>query len=176
MVKDFIYIIGLILVLCCSFIFMNGDVVIIDDPEDVGVYAYLNKSTTTSCDVADTWYPVEGVFINEPIEAFYLNLSIPGIVYNSTTPRYILVETIASISPSVNGVTVTGKIVKNNETDSTGGNPSTLLKYNDEIYSFSGNEILYMEKGDYLTIEIKCDRSADINFIYITSDIQKFFD
>jgi hypothetical protein len=39
----------------------------------------------------------------------------------------------------------------------------------------TGNELFYLEKGDYITIEIRSDKVTDITFQFLTTMAGKFY-
>ena len=47
----------------------------------LGVYAYINNTVPSYCAEANTWYIIEGNFLNTHVYNFYVNESLPGIVY-----------------------------------------------------------------------------------------------
>src|SRR6056297_2017837 len=52
------------------------------DVLDYGVFANLIEPNSTKITVANTYYPIEGIFNNTPEEGFYLNETIPALKYN----------------------------------------------------------------------------------------------
>ncbi len=139
-----------------------------------GVFAYLNETSITSCSVVDTWYPIGGVFINSPIKQWYVNVSIPAIVY-SGQQRYFQVDGFASVSSSINGNTIHVS-VKHNGIVEEQGSTGTYIKYGGEAITLGGEGVFLIAPGDTIQLVVKCDKVSDLSFMHFTTTIKPFYE
>lgn len=143
--------------------------------EKIGTYAHLANQTQTTITNANQWYAVNGIYHNDPIKGFYVNTSIPAIVFDGDDPAYMEIQQHISVSSDINGASIHIGIAKNGviEEDHKMG---TFLKTRLEPFSISQNEVLYLEKGDYLQLVIQSDKNNDIATVYHhTTSVRRFY-
>ena len=144
------------------------------DVLDYGVFANLVESNETQIIVADTYYPIQGIFNNNPIEGFYLNETIPALVYNGSQPQYFVVHWNAEFCASNNNVVATIGL-KYNGVLCPRGLMSQFLKYAGECVHNSGACVYYLEKGDSVQLVTTADTSTTLTFEQFTTTINKLY-
>jgi hypothetical protein len=142
-----------------------------------GVFAYLEIPSVTNISVADTWTPVLGAFINNPIEDFNTDTSIvnPGIKYIGSLTQYFEIDFHISCSHISNGSTVSICINKNGIT-LNGCTMSTYLKTSGEPQAFSGTSVIELSQNDEIQIVIKASKTGDVTINNFVTSISEFFD
>jgi len=141
-----------------------------------GLYGYLESPTTTDMPLADTYYPINGTFINNPADGFYYNTSLNAIVYNNSLPRYFRITYHATLDANKNNVENTIAI-KVNETVFERGAMSNYLKYSDERAHVSSVLVVRLNPGDYVQLVTKNNQAnVQITFEELTASIQSFFE
>jgi len=142
-----------------------------------GVSAYLNATATTTTTLADTWYPINGTFINEIMEGFYLNITDPldpSIVYNGTETQYFDIDWAASVATDAAATTV--HIGARNGATPDGWEMATLCKTAGEEYFIGGTMSIELSQGERVQLVIQSDDAGDvISVIHFTTKIRESF-
>jgi len=142
-----------------------------------GVSAYLNESATTTTTSADTWYPINGTFINEIIEGFWLNVTVPtdaSIVYNGTETQYFDILWSATVSSDTPATTV--HIAARDGEDPDDWVMATLCKTADEEYALSGIMAMNLSQGSRVQLVLESDQEGGvITMVHFTTKIRESF-
>lgn len=140
-----------------------------------GLFAHLESEATTDIPLADTPYLIQGNFSNFPNKGFYVNESLPGIVYNNTHTQYFKIIFDSTLSDDTNGATVT-VIVYKNGVPVNRSEISNYFKFAFEVGQLSGNSVVEIEPGDYIQLYVKADKpGTSVTFIDFTTSINTFF-
>jgi len=152
-------IIVIILIAIVSFFSESNNYLLVgDDTVDTGVFANLINESYTFLNDSGTDYAVQGLFNNSPTDNFYVDNSIPAIVYNGSEPIMSIVHWSVQASSSVPGVNLGVKIVYN-------GEPcdrcllDNYMKFANQFYSWSGISVSELEQGDTVQIDYVADRN-----------------
>ena len=139
-----------------------------------GVYAYLSASAATTITAAQTYYPISGSFINEPIKNFTA-VADPAIRYDGTLTQYFKIDWHASVQANIASTTINIGIKKN--TNLQVGTMSTFCKNANETYTLSGTCVISLATNDEIQLVVTSDGSDNIiNFVNFTTTISEFFD
>jgi len=144
------------------------------DVLDYGVFANLIEPNSTKITVANTYYPIEGIFNNTPEEGFYLNETIPALIYNGSKPQYFVVHWNAEFCASNNNVVATIGL-KYNGVLCSRGLMSQFLKFAGECVHNSGANVRYLEKGDSVQLVTSADIATTLTFEQFTTTINKLY-
>lgn len=141
-----------------------------------GVYAYLSGEADTTCTLADTFYPIQGTFVNNPIVNF--SLGIEAIVYDGNKDCWFEIDWHATIAASANttivhvGVAIDGETLASESPSAMG----TLLKTADEPYVISGTDVVLLSPSSTIQLQCSADGAGDvITFHHFTTSIKRFF-
>lgn len=142
-----------------------------------GVFASLDSPNNTIVTTAGTYYPIEGIFTNSPIEEFGpATTYTPGIKYTGTKTQYFEIDWHAVGSGDSAGITVYLGIKKNGIL-CTHGVMGTFLKFIGEKQSLSGTCVIELETNDEIQLVLTANNNGDIITInQFTTTITEFFD
>lgn len=130
---------------------------------------YLGIPTPTTTTVADTYYPIDGVFTNTVLDNF--ELSGGSLVYKGSEVREFKGFLNVSCQSDTAATTVTITITKNGAVQ-TGYEVDRLLKLTSDKGSWIVPVDFELEMDDYLTLEIKSDKAgAEITFLSAISNV-----
>ena len=140
-----------------------------------GVFAYLGTATTTTCALADTWYPITGTFTNPVLEDFSsATVVTPGIKYDGEKTQYFEVDYHAMISADENSTTV-HLGVKKNGTIVAGSVMGSYSKEDDEEKSVSGTCVIELAEDDEIQLVVMADDDGDVISVeHYTTTISRF--
>ncbi len=139
-----------------------------------GVFAHLSKISKTECTLADTWYPIQGAFINNPMEDF--SFGVNQIIYNGIKTQYFEIDAHATVQGENNGI-VLHFGVKINNILFDGSIMGQFLKTKDEPFAISGTSVIELSETDTVQFVVKSDLAGqDIRFNHLTATISEFFD
>jgi hypothetical protein len=140
-----------------------------------GVYAYLTALAVTTVTTADTFVPILGTFDNDPFEGFYFGAT--AIVYDGASCWFEIdwhatlesqdADRIVHVGISKSGATIL-------VTD-----PSAMgvyHKYAGEPLPLSGTQVVLLEAGDTIQLQLTSDTNADqVTVHHFTTTIKRFF-
>ena len=140
-----------------------------------GVYAYLTSATVTTVTTGDVFVPILGTFGNDPFEGFHFGAT--AIVYDGA-PCWFEIDWHATIASQDAGRTVHIGISKGGTTV-TVASPSAMgifCKYAAETLPLSGTEVVLLEAGDTIQLQLTSDTNADqVTVHHFTTTIKRFF-
>ena len=134
------------------------------------VYSYLSSSSTTTISVAETWYAVQGSFVNDFTN---FELDTDKIKYIGDNDYKFEIDWCAKIAHSVVSSTVNVTISINGipiETAKMG----TFAKTAGEPVSFSGSEVVTLTKDDTIQIVVQSDKAGTVTFGNFVTSLNKF--
>jgi len=143
----------------------------------VGVFAYLTGSAATETTVAGTYYPIEGTFVNSPIECFRAAVThTPGIKYDCALTQYFEIDWHATVSAEVANTTFHCAIYKNGALV-TSSRMGTFAKNAGQPYAVSGTVVLELDENDEIQLMTQSDQAEkDLTFLHYSTTISEFFD
>lgn len=137
-----------------------------------GVYAYLSASANTTTTLADTWYPLQGTFVND-FDNFELDTD--KIKYIGTNDYEFEIDWHCTMSSDTNGTTpyVT---IKKNSTEYDAQKMGTYLKTANEPMSFSGTAKVMLSTDDTVQLIVESDKAgAVLTTCNFTTTIKQFY-
>jgi hypothetical protein len=140
-----------------------------------GVFATLDATASTTCTLADTWYPVAGSFTNDPLVGFALVAGPPpGIELQPgfCTGLYEI-DWHASLVKGAGTSEVRMGILVNGVEDPRSIQQTTVTTLELQM---SGTAVPNLSTGDVITLAISSDTPGDvITLDFYTTTIKKFF-
>lgn len=136
-----------------------------------GVFAYLLAKDTTTCASADTWYFIEGAFVNPVAEGF--NVTPAGIISARSDTVTAEVDWHATLKVSPPGAIVHIGVGLNDSivTGSVMGTFTSTIQFN-----MGGTGVLQVAPGDTVSLQVKSDAPGDlVIFDSFTTTIRNFF-
>lgn len=139
--------------------------------EKVGASAYI-RGDTISCPLADTFYPLTGMFTNKELECFTLGTNL--ITYTCTQTLVMEIITQITAASSKNGAVLTFGILKN----------GSLITGSDTSREFAvgtsgamGNVVTEeLTENDTIQIVVKSSIAAnDISLLDINTTLKRFY-
>jgi hypothetical protein len=141
-----------------------------------GVFAYLSAAAVTTVTTGNTFVPILGTFVNNPMENF--GISGDAIQYLGTETKEFEIDWHTSFSSQDAGRTAHFGVAINGETLAT-TSPSTMgtyIKYAGEIVPLSGTDVVELSYGDTIQLQLTSDTDADeVTVAHFTTSIAKFF-
>lgn len=139
-----------------------------------GVFAYLTASADTTVTTGGTFVPILGTFANDPMVGFHYGET--DIVYDGV-PGYFEIDFHASVSSEDAGRTVSIGDAINGETLTT-SSPSIMsvfCKYANEVLPLSGTNVVYLEAGDTIQLQLTSSSDGDVITVnHFTTTIRRF--
>ena len=137
-----------------------------------GVFAYLTAAADTTITTANNWYPINGIFVNDPFENFVVEDQ--DIVYTGPK-RYMEVDGHATVSVD-SPVTEFFITVKKNTYVYEDEKMGTLAKSAGEPYAASGTLVLEVDTGDTIQLVCTADGNGDVlTMEHFVVSIRPFF-
>lgn len=122
-------------------------------------YAGLSVPGDTSCILADTYYPLVGTFVNDPMVGF--SVDVDHIVYDRDDTRVFEIDWHATLEVNANGRKIHIGLAINGVVT----HESTMCaycKYSAEPVSFSGTKVVELKKDDEIQIMVSSDGAGDV--------------
>jgi len=142
-----------------------------------GVFAYVSVEGDTTVTTAGTYYPVEGTFVNAPVQLFgFATTYTPGIKYTGTKTLYFKIDWHVTASADDNGRTPKYGVKLNGDlvTSSVMGD---YAKTATESINISGTTVVELAEGDELQIVLTSSSDGDvITTHHFQTTISEFFD
>jgi len=134
-------------------------------------YAYLNSSSSVTCTVSGTYYPIAGTFTNDFVNFIF---DTDHIEYTGTLTQKFEIDWHASLSAESNGTTVHVTVAKNG-TNQTAQRMGVYCKTAGETFTVSGTIVLELEEDDEIQLVVSSDDAGgDITFAHFTTTIARF--
>ena len=140
-----------------------------------GVYAYLTSAATTTVTTGDVFVPILGSFDNDPFEGFYFGAT--AIVYDGA-PCWFEIDWHATLASQDAGRTVHFGISKSGATIliTDASAMGIYCKYAGEMLPLSGTQVVFLEAGDTIQLQLTSDTNADqVTLHHFTTTIKRFF-
>lgn len=139
-----------------------------------GVFAYLSSPTTTTVTTAGTFTPIQGTFVNSPIEDFTI---VGGTLVCNKAGVYEI-DWNSAFKADANGTTVYLGIAINSEVLTT-SNPSVMSIYCktlNETFPLGGTDVLTLKEDDVVSLELTSDGDGDVITVQqYTTTIARFY-
>ena len=142
---------------------------------DARTYAYLSATEETTCTLADTFYPILGTFINDPIVGF--DVHEDKLRYLGPTTREFEIDWSASFNCDTVGSTIHIGVSVNDEVIDIHDKSvmGMYVKYADESVTMAGTLVVTVEENQTIELQISSDSATDIvSFDHFTTTIRKF--
>jgi len=137
-----------------------------------GVFAYLGSPADTTCTLADTWYPIQGAFVNDPLIDF--ELDVDKLKYVGANTAYFEVDGHIVSKGDANGITVHFGLKKNGTVNAP-SNMGTFMKTSGEAYPVSGTSVVELATNDTIQLVMMADSAgAVITAEHLTTTIRPF--
>ncbi len=137
-----------------------------------GVFAYLSTPTTTTTTLADTWYPMAGAFVNDPMIGFVFDTD--HIKYTGTVTRHFEVDGHVVTIGDGNGIIVHFGVFINGVIHA----PSvmgTYMKNLSQPYATSGTSVPELSENDEIQLVIMSNSAgAVITIEHLTTTMRPF--
>ena len=138
----------------------------------VGVFAYLGAPADTTCTLADTWYPINGAFTNDPMLGF--EVDVDKLKYIGAKTMYFEIDGHIVVKGDSNGTTAhfglkkTGAIIPSSVM-------GTYMKTLNEPFPVSGTTVVELATNDTIQLVMKADGAGDIiTTEHLTTTIRPF--
>lgn len=139
-----------------------------------GVFAYISVEAPTTIEVAGTYYPIQGTFVNSPLEQFILTQD-PAIQYIDSKTEYYKIHISATVKSNHTSCTIKVAIKKNTDVFA-GSIMGTLCKTSGDLYNIAGTCVVELAYGDKIQLVCTADGNNDIlTFSYFTTTINEFY-
>lgn len=141
-----------------------------------GVFASLDAPAATPILVPLTYYPIQGNFTNNPIEAFSLTTynGTGAIQYDGEIAQWFHILWAAEMESNLNNNEIYGAIAVNGVVLS-GSEIGTFAKNANEGYSFAGVVAVELHPGDKIQLMATGTIISVITYERFTTSINRFF-
>jgi hypothetical protein len=146
-------------------------------PDPVGVFAYASTVDTVVVTTGGTYYQLENIFTNGPMEGFTLEVGPPvGIHYDDAATRWFQIAWSTSVSGDANGMTVYCGVAINGTTPEVSSLMGTYLKTANEVEALSGTSVIELDQNDVVTLVLTADGDLDeVTVHQFTTSLRPFF-
>jgi len=149
--------------------------IVVSAGEKSGTFAYLTTASDTVCTLADTYYPIMGIFNNDITENFTASTT-PALIYDGLQDgRYFEIDWHATISATSANTTIhcSAKVNGVDEPPTTMGQ---YLKNANQPYTLSGTIVVALDTDDAIQLTVRSDLAANtLTFHHYTTTIRPFF-
>jgi len=138
-----------------------------------GLFAYLTAPASTTITTGGTYYPIGGIFANDPASGFSF-VATPAIKYDGLEPHYFEVHAHATLQCQNPNKTVICGIKKNGNLV-TSSLMSQFLKTAEEPTVIGGVIVLELNTDDEVQLVVTSTSNGDIiTFNNLTASIKPF--
>lgn len=138
------------------------------------VFAYLSTGTATTIVTGSLYYPIQGPFVNDPFVGF--SVAENKIQYDGAAGEFEI-DWSATIQGDANsivghiGVSVDGEILSEFSPSVMG----TLLKLAGEPQAISGTDVVTLNTGSTIQLQVSADSDGDIiTVVHFTTTLRRF--